>query len=131
MYPFIQEGDICCFRRIGDSEPKPGQVVLFKAPQGLVGHRLIRRPVQAGDGAGVLYQFKGDTNYFCDALVAADSLIGILDSLTRRGRHVTMDSWVRKVWSLVVVHVSKYTRLVRIFMDWQQRLHGFPAKGFK
>lgn len=116
MFPLIRTGDVCRFVPIGGNLLKPGAVVLFSDREGrLIGHRLLRIEKEPG---GTRYIMKGDANLFPDEAVESDRLLGVLESITRYGRHgkprtTRADGPAGKLWGTLVRRVPGISSVLR------------------
>jgi antitoxin (DNA-binding transcriptional repressor) of toxin-antitoxin stability system len=123
MLPTVRPGDRLVVRRLEFSvqfsevlsEVQAGQIVLYCRGGGLVAHRVVRR---AASPDGDRLVTRGDSLLQDDSPVNESEVIGVVASVTRRGRIVSTElnmwrraaAWVLARWGFatrVMLHLGK------------------------
>ena len=89
MFPTMKEGDLGYVEKCTPDELKIGDVVVFKANEKLVAHRLTSMFYQNGVR---VFETKGDKNSFHDAPFTSEELVGKITSIQRKNRLRRLDS---------------------------------------
>ncbi len=87
MNPVIRSGDVVLVRPLAANEPKPGAICLYQAHGRLVLHRTIGRSKDADT-----FRFTGDAALHGEETVLRNDILGLAESLTRRGRERALDT---------------------------------------
>lgn len=75
MIPAINPGELIKIKK--GIEPRPGDVVVFRAGDAFVAHRLIWR-------RGFAARTKGDNNAYCDAPISVFDIVGVVEGKRSR-----------------------------------------------
>jgi ATP-binding cassette, subfamily B, bacterial len=94
MYPTFREGDVGVVEKCASDKIAVGDIVVFKATNKLVAHRLIAITSQQGVP---LFITKGDNNSHRDQPFGTDALVGKITSFQRNGKEKTLNS-VQMKW---------------------------------
>jgi signal peptidase I len=123
MFPWIRHGDIVTIRPTRASEIMVGDVVVRRAGQKLVAHRLIARKWSGGLPVLVV---KGDFVSTPDRLMLPCQLLGRVVSIERRSRIIRLDTPQRRFfnWSLAVLstwfHLDRMVAALQRTRDWMR-----------
>ena len=98
MWPLLTHGrDQVCLRAVGQTPLKKGDIVLLRARQGYLLHRITR--LKNG-----MVQTTGDGNCYRDEFVAEEKVLGRVTAFTRKGKQVScsdplykLSSWVWRI----------------------------------
>jgi ATP-binding cassette subfamily B protein len=129
MYPTLQDGDLGRVEKCSPDELKIGDIVVFKAHDKLVAHRLVdifhQNDVR-------MYRTKGDKNYQKDAPFTGEDLFGRITSFERKNRFKKLDSPVRKFQRFTTRYFSKvlipvYDMLLRLRSQVNRLRMGFQS----
>jgi hypothetical protein len=107
MDPTIRDGDILTVEPMDPGEVRPGEILLYRTPQGVVAHRLVRCEKAE---AQLVYIFRGDASGTCDPPVSFGEVLGRVIA-TRRGRRSRslLNPWIRQ-WQLAWAAANRLTR---------------------
>ena len=101
MYPTLREGDIGIVENVNLEDVKKGDIVVFKANNKLVAHRLIDIIFQNNTR---LFIAKGDKNQHADHPFTSHALAGKITSFQRNKRSLKMDSPSMKIRRFAALH---------------------------
>lgn len=107
MRPFIQDGDLLEIKPVKTSDIRRGDILLyhFDRKQLLV-HRVVRIYRTAGDGEASLatsFILQGDALLSPDGCIAADDIIGRVETVDRADRSWTLNSTYQKMLAAILV----------------------------
>jgi signal peptidase I len=74
MYPFLMENNSLIAKKVSQDLLHVGDIIIFNNSNCYIVHRLIKK-FKNGDGK-LLFQAKGDANYFLDSPVTYEDIIG-------------------------------------------------------
>jgi signal peptidase I len=94
MHPEVRDGEMVTVRPVTAGEVKVGDIILYRAGDGALAHRVIRTEVRAGRPVFIL---RGDASVTSDEPVEAAQVSGQVVSVTRGGRTVRLDSPMARV----------------------------------
>ena len=103
MFPTLQEGDRGIVEKWNPEDLVAGDIVVFKANNKLVAHRLIQITIR--DGVR-WFTAKGDKNTFTDEPFTAESFVGKMTSFQRNNRLRRLDSPGMKTQQYIALHFS-------------------------
>jgi ATP-binding cassette subfamily B protein len=113
MYPTLRPGDIGIVEKWNTDELKIGDIIVFKANNKLVAHRLIkiifRNDIR-------LYIAKGDKNNYFDEAFGDNAFVGKLTSFQRKSKLKRLDSLSMKINRTSSLRFSKLFVLFYNFM---------------
>ena len=104
MYPTFKEGDTGIVEKWNPEDIKIGDIIVFKANNKFVAHRLIK--IAFHEGKRVFFA-KGDKNSYSDEPFSDEALIGKITSFQRKNRIKTLDTPGMKLRCYVSLHLSK------------------------
>jgi ATP-binding cassette, subfamily B, bacterial len=93
MYPTLKEGDLGQVEKCSLEELKIGDIVVFKAHNKLIAHRLIDIYFQQN---AKIFIAKGDKNNFNDSPFTSEELIGKVTSFQRKTKIRKTDSFIMR-----------------------------------
>jgi len=128
MYPTLKPGDIGFIEKCSPEQLKIGDIVVFKANNLLVGHRLIDMYFDKGVRVFVT---KGDKSPTIDAPFSGNELLGRMTSFQRKKNIKKLDSPIKRFQGFIALHFSKYSIPV---VDLLLRINGKSGRltsGFK
>ncbi len=107
MDPTIRDGDVLTVEPVDLGEVRPGEILLYRAAQGVVAHRLMRCETVE---AQLLYVLRGDASGTCDPPVSVGELLGRVTAVRRgrRSRSLT-NPWTRQ-WQITWAAVHRLAR---------------------
>ena len=106
MYPTLCSGDKGIVQKWDANDIKIGDIVVFKANNKLVAHRLIEIYYREGVRNFIA---KGDKNNHTDEPFESSALVGKITSFQRKRRILRMDSEGMKLRKFTALHFSKFT----------------------
>jgi len=122
MYPTLKPGDIGTIEKCSHEDLTVGDIVVFKANNKLVAHRLIEIALRNDNR---LFIAKGDKNYHKDAAFTKDALVGKLSSFQRKKRILKLNSFNMNMRRFTSLQLSK---LVIPLYDNILRLKSYPSR---
>jgi ATP-binding cassette subfamily B protein len=103
MFPTLKEGDSGIVEKWNPEDLVAGDIVVFKANNKLVAHRLIQVAIR--DGVQ-WFTAKGDKNTFTDEPFTAEAFVGKMTSFQRKNRLKRLDSPGMKTRHYMALHFS-------------------------
>lgn len=82
MYPAIRSGDYLHIVPCDASKLRIGDIILARTERGLTAHRIVRIRVAEGS---LQFTMRGDNALRCDRLVAAEAVLGVVESVENGG----------------------------------------------
>ena len=116
MYPTLRTGDKGVVQKWDANDIRIGDIVVFKANNKLVAHRLV--DVYYREGIRI-FVAKGDKNNHTDEPFESSALVGKITSFQRKKRILRMDSTGMKLRKFTALHFSK---IAIPFYDFSLRL---------
>jgi ATP-binding cassette subfamily B protein len=104
MYPTLKPGDIGFVEKCTIEDLKIGEILVFKANNMLVGHRLV--DISIINGKHILTT-RGDKCYNNDVSFTDEALLGRINSFQRRKKLKKTDSTYMKIQRYFALHFSK------------------------
>lgn len=89
MLPTLRPGDVLLVRRASVVEIAPGALLVIRQGSAWIVHRLLR---QLSLKDGLHLQTKGDNRLFADPLFEASQLIGVVQSIHRGNRQISLNT---------------------------------------
>jgi len=104
MYPALKAGDTGIVEKCNVEHLRIGNIVVFKANEKLVAHRLVK--IITHDESK-FFVAKGDKNYHTDIPFSAEAIVGKVNSFKRNNKTRRLES-LKMVWyRFVSLHFSK------------------------
>jgi len=104
MYPTLKEGDLGLVEKCSPEELKIGDIVVFKAHDKLIAHRLVAIYNQQNVK---MYVAKGDKNNFNDSPFTSDALMGKVTSFQRKNKIRKTDSFVMRFQRFTALYLLR------------------------
>ena len=105
MYPTLKAGELGHVEKCSPKDLKIGDIVIFKAHDKLVAHRLI--DIFQQNEAQIFFA-KGDKNHYKDAPFRSEALVGKLVSFQRKNKVIKADSLYMKMQRFISIHLSRF-----------------------
>jgi signal peptidase I len=104
MYPAIRDGEMIKVEPVEPSEIKKGDIVLYRAKQGVIAHRVVH--IERRNGGPPFFVLRGDTLETCDGIVEPRQVIGRVISVERNGRDYKLNGIYAKLLHNLHFYVS-------------------------
>lgn len=125
MYPTLREGDTGIVEKWDLEDLNLGDIVVFKANNKLVAHRLIKIELRHGVRWFIA---KGDKNNHTDELFTSDAFVGKMTSFQRKQRIKSVNSLGMKTRSYLSIHFSKVLiPYYNLHLRFKNRLDGLST----
>jgi hypothetical protein len=102
MRPFIQDGDLVEVQPVPSATIQRGDVLFCRLADGRL---VIHRVVQVKPGA---LRLQGDALLFSDGNIPAENVLGRVDSLTRQGKSIRLNSPWMKLLSCFLLFTAPF-----------------------
>jgi hypothetical protein len=120
MEPFLRAGERIILRPCLPQDLHPGRLVVYRASEALVCHRLVFKTGRAG--ACRLY-VRGDCSLSWPEPVPFESMVGVVAAVARRdGKVSLMDSPQWRLINFVAVFLSPFSALALTALEAGKRL---------
>ena len=86
MSPTIRSGEVVIVEPLPPAGLKAGDICLYRAPRGLLAHRLVRIE-------GTVFIMRGDPLRFPEEEVAHQQILGKVVAAERKGRRISLIGW--------------------------------------
>lgn len=111
MHPTIRDGEVVTVAPVQARRIARGDVLLYLSDGGLTAHRVIRRL----PGPEAAFRMRGDAPGSREERVAADNILGRVESVERDGRELQVGGFARgRVASLVRLSLKVRARVRRL-----------------
>ncbi len=116
MFPFIQDGDVLEIAPLASKRIRRGDVLLVESAAGrLLAHRVVK--IRQWDGSSQ-YLIKPDASRAADGWFQAQSILGRVDKVDRRGESIILTSSAQHLRALLWVAIN----------PWVSKLSWLPAR---
>jgi len=103
MFPTLKDGDLGYVEKCSPNELKIGDIVVFKAHEKLIAHRLIGFAYQQNQK---IFLAKGDKNNFNDLPISSDALVGKVTSFQRKTKIRKTDRFIMRFHRFTALYLS-------------------------
>lgn len=104
MWPFIREGEKLIIRKASIDALKVGEIILYRAENKLVCHRLVKKIKHNG---GYLIYSRGDNSLSLPELVTKERFLGRVAAIVRKnGRTVDISGLQQRFLNRVIVIIA-------------------------
>lgn len=107
MEPTIRDGDLLTVEPADPGAVRRGEILLYRAAQGVIAHRLVRCEPAGGQPRLVL---RGDAAGTCDPPVGDGEVLGRVVAVQRRGRSWGLTSPCTVRWQRVRAAATRVVR---------------------
>lgn len=113
MLPAIWPGDVITVRHCEAAGLRPGEIVFYMRPEGLVAHRVV-----ANSGGRLIS--RGDSLSDCDRPVSSADILGQVVAIERNGRRI---SPAQSTWQRCVAGILRHSHFcTRVLLFLHRRL---------
>lgn len=105
MWPFIRQGEKLIFKRAPLEDLKVGDIILYRANDNLVCHRLVKK---VKDKQGYLIYSRGDNSRFLTELVREELFLGKGIAILRNNKMVSITGLRQQFFNRVIVMAAPF-----------------------
>lgn len=107
MWPFIREGEkLIVARNVSIQDLKVGEIILYRAEDKLVCHRLVKKIKNNG---GYLIYSRGDNSLSSPELVTKERFLGKVAGILRKnGRTINISGRQQRFFNRVIVIIAPF-----------------------
>ena len=97
MHPTIRDGEAVTVEPVEPGQVKRGDIILYRTASGVIAHRVVRIE---GSSDNRSFITRGDSSTSCDAPLSAERILGLVVSVERNGRRISLVGRRAKILAL-------------------------------